>query len=352
MYRKNTAGQFVVVQLLLTATGAVAAGLSPAARRCIDGTFAAGGGTFTEDGATGSYKYALAQADTNGNDISIIITATGAIPVVVNFVTTAADPTNAATFGITDIDAAISSRMATYTQPTGFLAATFPSGTVANQTNITGGTITTVGTLTTYTGNTVQTGDAFARLGAPAGASVSADVAAIKGDTGTILTDVNAGAGAIYTRIGAPAGASIAADIAAVKSDSGTTLTDAIAIKAQTDKLAFTVTNQVDANALSINGNATAAANVAHTNQALARGTVGAASTTTSVICSAIASPASVGASGQFIGRTILFDADTATTNLQGQATNITANTTGATPTFTVTALTTSPVSGDKFSIV
>lgn len=61
-----------------------------------------------------------------------------------------------------------------------------------------------------------MTGDAFARLGAPTGASVSADVAAVKGDTGTILTDVNSGAGAIYTRIGTPAGASIAADIAAV----------------------------------------------------------------------------------------------------------------------------------------
>jgi len=32
-------------------------------------------------------------------------------------------------------------------------------------------------TITTYTGNTVQTGDSFARLGAPAGASVSADIA-------------------------------------------------------------------------------------------------------------------------------------------------------------------------------
>jgi hypothetical protein len=61
-----------------------------------------------------------------------------------------------------------------------------------------------------------MTGDAYARLGAPAGASVSADVAAVKSDTGTILTDVNTGAGAIYTRLGAPAGASIAADIAAV----------------------------------------------------------------------------------------------------------------------------------------
>ncbi len=64
-----------------------------------------------------------------------------------------------------------------------------------------------------------MTGDAYARLGAPAGASVSSDVAAIKSDTGTVLTDVNTGAGAIYSRLGAPAGASIAADIAAVKTD-------------------------------------------------------------------------------------------------------------------------------------
>lgn len=101
MYRKNTASQFICVQLLLTATGAVATGLSPAARRCIDGTFAAGGGTYTEDGSTGSYKYAMAQADTNGNDISIITTATGAIPVCVNFVTTAADPTDGVRLGLT-----------------------------------------------------------------------------------------------------------------------------------------------------------------------------------------------------------------------------------------------------------
>jgi len=38
--------------------------------------------------------------------------------------------------------------MPTYTQPSGFLAATFPSGTVANTTNITGGTITTATNLT------------------------------------------------------------------------------------------------------------------------------------------------------------------------------------------------------------
>ena len=49
-------------------------------------------------------------------------------------------------------------------------------------------------TVTTYTGNTPQTGDSFVRLGAPSGASVSADLAAIavdvtdiEGDTGNIL---------------------------------------------------------------------------------------------------------------------------------------------------------------------
>lgn len=50
-------------------------------------------------------------------------------------------------------------------------------------------TATTVSTVTTLTGHTAQTGDAFARLGAPAGASVSADVAAVKVDTAAILAD-------------------------------------------------------------------------------------------------------------------------------------------------------------------
>lgn len=55
-------------------------------------------------------------------------------------------------------------------------------------------------TLTTYTGNTPQTGDNFARLGAPAGASVSADIAAIEAQTDDIgvagagLTNIPAGA--------------------------------------------------------------------------------------------------------------------------------------------------------------
>lgn len=57
---------------------------------------------------------------------------------------------SAGTYGLlveSNLDAAVSSRMATYTQPAGFLAATFPS-TVASPTNITAGTLTTVTNLT------------------------------------------------------------------------------------------------------------------------------------------------------------------------------------------------------------
>ena len=51
----------------------------------------------------------------------------------------------------------------------------------------------------TVTGHTAQTGDNYARIGAPAGASVSADVAAVKSDTAATLVDTaeigTAGAG-------------------------------------------------------------------------------------------------------------------------------------------------------------
>lgn len=51
--------------------------------------------------------------------------------------------------------------------------------------------VTLTDTVTTYTGNTKQTGDNFARLAAPAGASVSADIAAIKtvDDAIKVVTD-------------------------------------------------------------------------------------------------------------------------------------------------------------------
>ena len=128
------------------------------------------------------------------------ITAATGITLAAVTHTGAVIPTVSAVTGLTasNLDATVSSRMATYTQPSGFLAATFPTGTVANTTNITAATgivlsgVTHTGavipTVTTLTGHTAQTGDAFARLGAPAGASVSADVAAVKTDTAAVKT--------------------------------------------------------------------------------------------------------------------------------------------------------------------
>jgi hypothetical protein len=61
------------------------------------------------------------------------------------------------------------------------------TGAVGSVTGNVGGNVT--GSVGSVVGHTAQTGDCFARLGAPAGASVSADVAAVKSDTAAILTD-------------------------------------------------------------------------------------------------------------------------------------------------------------------
>ena len=99
MFRKNTAGQYIHVQGVDATTGGIKSGVTWTVRRCIDGTFAAATGTATEDGSTGWYKFALSQADTDGNNIGFNFTGTGAIPQTVNIVTTACDPTSTA-FGL------------------------------------------------------------------------------------------------------------------------------------------------------------------------------------------------------------------------------------------------------------
>lgn len=76
-------------------------------------------------------------------------------------------------------------------------------------------------------------------------------------------------------------------------------------------------------------------------------GVVGASATTTSVPTSSLL-PAS-SAADQFKGRTVVFDADTATAQLRGQGTKIVSNTSGGI--LTVDALTVAPASGDVFKI-
>lgn len=69
--------------------------------------------------------------------------------------------------------------------------------------NITGNLVGTVSTLTTYTGNTVQTGDSYSRIGAPAGASIAADLAEIEAETDGIaaIPTSNPSAAAIATAV-------------------------------------------------------------------------------------------------------------------------------------------------------
>ena len=90
--------------------------------------------------------------------------------------------------------------------------------------------------------------------------------------------------------------------------------------------------------------------NIAHSGGAIGRGTVTTGGSVTSIPTSAF-TPAGA-AANQFAGRVVLFDVDTTTTALRGQAATISASTNAANPTFTVTALTTSPVSGDTFSVI
>lgn len=143
---------------------------------------------------------------------------------------------------------------------------------------ITAGTVDSVSAVGTVVGSfTLAKGAAFARLGAPAGASVSADVAAIKAETASILADTAeigaAGAGltalatqssvntidtvvdAILVDTGTDIPASLATIAGYIDTEVAATLaavdTEVAAIKAKTDSLTFTVAGQVDANALS-----------------------------------------------------------------------------------------------------
>lgn len=130
---------------------------------------------------------------------------------------------------------------------------------------------------------------------------------------------------------------------------------DNAAIKTQTDKLAFTVTNKVDANVLDIAGDAVSPASLAKTTVAIGRGTVTSGASTTSVPTSAltIGTGAATGVvADQFAGRAILFDGATTTAGLRGATATISANTASNTPTLTVGTLPATPTSGDLFSII
>ncbi len=84
-------------------------------------------------------------------------------------------------------------------------------------------------------------------------------------------------------------------------------------------------------------------------------GTVGSGSTTANVVASAVAVGATTSLSADaWKGRVIIFNSDTTTAALRGQAAAIVSHTSGSTPTFTLAtgAWTTAPLSGDTFTVV
>ncbi len=86
-----------------------------------------------------------------------------------------------------------------------------------------------------------------------------------------------------------------------------------------------------------------------------ASGVVGSGSTTANVVASSVAVGATTSLSADaWKGRVIIFNSDTTTAALRGQAAAIVSHTSGSTPTFTLAtgAWTTAPLSGDTFTVV
>lgn len=224
---------------------------------------------------------------------------------------------------------------------------------------------------------TIQGGDNFARLGAPAGASVSADIAAVKAQTAAIETDTQdiqnrlpaalTGDGNIKAdtlRVGGTL--QTAGDIPArlpaaltadgnIKADTlrvGGTLQTAGDIPARLPA-ALTAGGNMKSDALAISGSTAGADALEESTEAIAYGTVDGTGATTTVFLSSALTPDSA-VNDQFNGRVLIFKSDTTTAALRGQATTISdyAHTSAEVGTFTVVALTTAPASGDTFVIL
>jgi hypothetical protein len=111
---------------------------------------------------------------------------------------------------------------------------------------------------------------------------------------------------------------------------------------------ALTAGGNIKADALAISGSTESADRLERSTLAIVTGTCDSGGSTTSIVASALSPTSAV--NDQYNGRIIIFDKDTTTTALRGQATDIT-DYVHATLTFTVTALTTAPASGDTFTI-
>ncbi len=135
------------------------------------GTYTSGG--IVADGSLdGAYEIDPPNAAVASGVPFVVIRIRGVanmLPVLIEYEIDAVNYQDSDGFGLSRIDASTSSRMATYTQPTGFLSATFPA-TVASTTNITAASGITLAAVT-HTGATipnVTTVDVVSELGSDA----------------------------------------------------------------------------------------------------------------------------------------------------------------------------------------
>ena len=155
----------------------------------------------------------------------------------------------------------------------------------------------------------------------------------------------------------------LATNVAAILVDTGTTLQAELdGIQADTEDIqtrlpAALVGGRIDAtvDGTGMEAGATAAIRDALLLRTTASGVVGSGSTTANVVASSVAVGATTSLSADaWKGRVIIFNADTTTAALRGQAAVIVSHTSGSTPTFTLAtgAWTTAPLTTDTFTVV
>lgn len=306
---KNTAGQRIGAQLVSATDGSAFTG---AATVYVTGDAGAqavgsvGSGACVHEG-NGYHTYAPAQAETNYDLAAFTFVGSGAVPVTVQVYTRAGDAftrlgapagasiaadiasvqadtndlqtrvpaalvggridasvgamaanvlTAAATAAdfVTEVQGAAAAALTAYDPPTN---AEMEARTLAAASYATAAAVDDLPTNAELATALGTADDAvLARLGAPAGASIAADIAAVHAKTTNLPSDpadqslIIAATDAVMARLGAPAGASIAADIAAI--DAGTAPTAAeIADEVQTRTIAaVTTVNGLAANVI------------------------------------------------------------------------------------------------------
>lgn len=298
---------------------------------------------------TGWYRVELDTTDTNtlGRLLVKAHDAANALPVWVECMVMPANVWDSL-YGADKLDVNVEEWNATAVpaeHTAGYPIVTIKDGTGTGEINTNAGAVALVDLVTTTTTATNVTTVNGLAANVITAASMNADASAEIADA--VWDEAQAG------HVAAGSFGEIATEIADILTDTGTTLQAELdGIQADTEDIqsripAALASGNMKCDVLAIDGSTTAADRLQRSAEAIVFCTVGAASTTTSIVTSAMDPAAAV--TDQFKGRIVIFNQNTTTANLRGQATDITASTAGGV--LTVTALTTAPASGDTFTI-